>query len=234
MKTRETEDEAWEQYQAMEAEIYDEVYYRGNTLVSYVNNAGHRLAEALVPSAHSFAKVLEVGAGTGVHFEFVKHRFGSYYLTDISEDRLRIARARHGGRLGLRFDIADATALKYDDDSFDRLISIYNLEHLPHPHRVLREWRRVVRPGGLISVAIPLDGGVAWRLGRHLTTRRAFARKGIDLGYVIAREHINPSYNLIALIRHYFPLVRERYFPFRIPMIDPNLVYVAQVTVADK
>jgi phosphatidylethanolamine/phosphatidyl-N-methylethanolamine N-methyltransferase len=51
--------------------------------------------------------------------------------------------------------------------SFDRLIATHVLEHLPKPERVLREWARVVRPGGTLSLILPCDPGLARRLGRH-------------------------------------------------------------------
>lgn len=225
------EDKMWISWQEAAPRIYDRIYYSGNPLVSRVNNSGHWLLEkSFGPDVH-FDRVLEVGAGTGFHLEQVKHTFNEYLMTDISADLLDKARVRHANRKNVGYDIQDATALKYPDNSFDRLISVYNLEHLPQPHRVLREWRRILKPGGVLSISIPLDGGIAWRLGRYLTTRRTFAREGLDLNYIIAREHVNPSYNLISLIRHYFSDVRETYFPLRIPMVDLNLVYSCNIRV---
>jgi phosphatidylethanolamine/phosphatidyl-N-methylethanolamine N-methyltransferase len=225
------EDKMWISWQEAAPRIYDKTYYSGNPLVSKVNNAGHWLLEkSFGPDTH-FDRVLEVGAGTGFHLQMVKHKFNEYVMTDISADLLDQARERHNGRKDVSFEIQDATALKYPDNSFDRLISVYNLEHLPQAHRVLREWSRVLKPSGTLSISIPLDGGVAWRLGRYLTTRRSFAREGLDLNYIIAREHVNPSYNLISLIRHYFTDVQAVYFPLRIPMVDINLVYSCNIKV---
>lgn len=83
---------------------------------------------------------------------------------------------------------------------------------------------RVVRPGGVISIAIPTEGGIAWNLGRFLTTRRSFAREGLNLDYIIAREHINACYRLMALMRHIFPELTEAWFPLGLPLADINLV----------
>lgn len=221
----------WLAWQEAAPRIYDRTYYSGNPLVARVNDAGHHLAERMYGPSQHFGAVLEVGAGTGAHLSHVRHRFDRYVLTDFSPDLLQLAEQRHHGRSNLAFETADATCLKYSDASFDRLISIYNLEHLPQPHLVLKEWRRVVKPGGVLSIAIPLDGGVAWRLGRHLTTRRSFAREGLDMDYIIAREHINPSYNLISLIRHYFPDRQEWWYPFGVHLVDVNLVYCCALKV---
>lgn len=226
-----TEDDMWLAWQDAAPRIYDKTYYTGNPLVARVNDSGHRLAERMFGPEDHFGSVLEVGAGTGMHLEHVRHRFDSYVLSDLSPDLLKLAEQRHQGRDNLAFEVRDATNLGYPDESFDRLISIYNLEHLPQPHLVLKEWRRVVKKGGTLTIAIPLDGGVAWRLGRYLTTRGSFAKENLDLDYIIAREHINPSYNLISLIHHYFPERTEKYYPFGVPMVDVNLVYCCSVTV---
>lgn len=229
--TQTEEDQMWTSWQEAAPRIYEKTYYAGNPLVSKVNLAGHTQIEKPFGSDKHFANVLEVGAGTGYHLQKVKHKFDRYMMTDISADLLEQARKRYNGRSDVGFEVQDATKLTYEDASFDRLISVYNLEHLPQPHRVLKEWRRVLKPGGVMSISIPLDGGVAWRLGRHLTTRKSFAREGLDLNYIIAREHVNPSYNLISLIRHYFKDVDENFFPLRVPMVDINLVYSCNIRV---
>lgn len=225
------EDPMWLAWQDAAPRIYDKTYYQGNSIVSHINTAGHWLLERRFSANDHFERVLEVGAGTGIHLGYVRHKFGRYVMTDLSPQLLDKARERYAGRADIDYAVCDATALDYDDKSFDRLISVYNLEHLPQPHHVLTEWRRVLRPGGVLSIAIPLDGGLAWRLGRYLTTRRSFAREGLDLDYIIAREHINPSYNLISLIHHYFGQRWEGWYPLRIPSVDLNLVYCCTVKV---
>lgn len=219
------EDAMWLAWKEAASRIYDPIYYGGNPFVSRINDAGHRRIEQWFSDSDHLSQVLEVGAGTGYHLPFVRHRFDRYIMTDLSPDILALAKKKHGERPDLEFAVADATSLDYEDETFDRLISVYNLEHLPNPHNVLKEWTRITKKNGVLSIAIPLDGGVAWRLGRHLTTRRSFAREGLDLDYIIAREHINPSYNLISLIRHYFDTRTESWFPLRVPLVDVNLVY---------
>jgi len=229
----EPEDDMWLAWQKAAPRIYDKSCYSGNSLVARINFSGHRLVERPFGPADHFANVLEVGAGTGVHLPYVRHQFDRYVISDVSQDLLAIAEKMLSSRDGLEFAIEDATRLSYPDASFDRLISIYNLEHLPQPHCVLKEWRRVLKPGGILSIAIPLDGGLAWRAGRHLTTRRSFAGEGLDLDYIIAREHINPSYNLISLIQYYFPHRRESWYPLGVHLVDINLVYCCSVKLAE-
>ena len=37
------------------------------------------------------------------------------------------------------------------------MIAAYVLEHLPMPHDVLRDWFRVVKPGGVQSMGLPCN-----------------------------------------------------------------------------
>jgi len=121
--------------------------------------------------------------------------------------------------------------LSYDDNSFDRIIAAHVLEHIYYPHLVLKEWRRVVKDGGVISIVIPTDPGVAWRLGRHFGPRKNAISQGIDYDYIMAREHINSCNNLISLIQYYFTERKEAWWPFPIVSIDLNLFFVCHVVV---
>ena len=189
--------------------------------------AGHRLAESpFGPDAH-FEKVLEIGAGTGEHYPFVRHSTDCYVLTDADPQALAVARHKLSSHNSceLRFEAQSAQQLTYADQVFDRVIATHVLEHIYHPHLALKEWRRVIKEGGTLSILIPTDPGIAWRLGRHLGPRRNAVAQGIAYDYVMAREHVNSCNNLIALLRHYFPFSREAWWPLPIPSIDLNLFF---------
>lgn len=179
-----------------------------------------------------FSRVLEVGAGTGIHIQNVRHTYDEYVLTDLNPpmlDQIRVAQKKNGGKISIQRE--DATHLTFPDGSFDRLIATHVLEHLPRPHVVLREWNRVVRPGGVISIVLPCDPGMAWRMGRHLGPRRKFQAIGIDYDYWMAREHINSITNLGSFIRFYFPNIHETWYPLRVRSSDLNLFYIVHIDV---
>ena len=223
------EDQMWLDWQKQESEIYDEMVYNSNPINTYINKFGHRWVEKQYSSNQHFSKVLEVGAGTGEHLDYVKHTYDEYIITDIFDDLLERAKKRHADKEKVQFEVQNATELPYSDNTFDRLISIYNLEHIPNPHQALREWRRVTKPGGNISIAIPTEGGIAWNLGRHLTTRRYFRKKGLNLDYIIAREHINTCYRIRAFLNYYFKNKKEKWFPSGIPTAHFNLIYCCSI-----
>lgn len=228
----EDEDEAWLAHRARFAGGYDEANYR-SPLQSRVMHASHTLVErAFGPDLH-FARVLEVGAGTGEHLAAVRHRFDEYTLTDMDPATIEVARRKLAGftRGTIRFEVQTAETLPYAARSFDRLIATHVLEHVYRPHLALKEWARVIREGGVMSVLIPTDPGIAWRLGRHLGPRRHSLREGIAYDYVMAREHVNACNNLLAILRHYFPDGREAWWPLPVRSMDLNLFVAFHATI---
>lgn len=209
---------------------YDSLNY-GRSLSAYFMRKGHELLERPFAGRH-FGKVVEVGAGAGEHLGFVRHGFDQYLMTDWNDARLARAREALPEELKARVTVGreDATKLTLPDASADRLIACHILEHLYRPHEVLREWNRVVRRGGAISILLPCDPGIAWRLGRMLGPRANAERAGIAYDYWMAREHVNPINNLVVFIRYYFGEVAESWYPTGIPSMDLNLFYLCHVT----
>jgi phosphatidylethanolamine/phosphatidyl-N-methylethanolamine N-methyltransferase len=212
---------------------YDAVNYNGRSLASRVLQHGHSLVEkGFGPEAY-FDTVLEVGAGHGEHIDSVRHQYRRWIMTDINADELRRrwdtpeARAR-----GIEVGAADAKNLAgYEDNSADRLLASHVLEHLPDPCSVLREWSRVVKPGGTISLVQPCDPGFAWRFGRSFGPRRDNHSAGnVDYDYWMAKEHVNSVQNLWTFMDYYFPNRKERWFPFGFKSYDLNLLFVVHLT----
>jgi SAM-dependent methyltransferase len=52
-------------------------------------------------------------------------------------------------------EVADLASLPYDDETFDLIFSKYGFEHLERPELVMRELRRVLKPGGCLLIHTP-------------------------------------------------------------------------------
>lgn len=214
---------------------YDAVNYNKRSAASRVLAYGHTLIEKGFGPDCRFDTVLEVGAGHGEHIESVRHGFSRYIMTDLHAGEL--ARRHDTPQMrarGIEVRSEDATALSLPGDTADRLIASHVLEHLPNPHLVLREWSRVVKRGGIISLVQPCDPGFAWRFGRNLGPRRAnHAAGNAHYDYWMAREHVNAVQNLHVMLDYYFPKRTERWFPLGLKSFDFNLLYAVHL-VNDK
>jgi len=101
-------------------------------------------------------RVLEVGYGPGRLVELllavpdvvVTGVDPSQTMRDMARRRIRSS----GGRVDLRLGTADATGLP--DGSFDRVVTVNNLQIWPDTAAGLRELRRVTAPGGRLVVAV--------------------------------------------------------------------------------
>lgn len=202
------------------------------TLSGFFLGKCHHLLERTLPLGTDNGRVLEVGAGTGHHLPCLMNKFDQYVMTDGSDEMLEIASQKYAKQLfdkSLVIEKQDATSLSYPDHSFDRLIATHVLEHLLNPVEVLKEWNRVVRPNGVISIVLPCDPGLLWRLGRHLGPRRNAKRLGINYDYLQAVEHVNSIFNLVVFIQHQFDDLSEMWYPTRIPAADINLFYICHI-----
>ena len=96
--------------------------------------------------------VLEIGAGSGAMAEeLLATTPARVCITDVDEDMVATAAerlARFGTRITARQ--ADATALPFDDASFDAVLSWIMLHHTVAWEKALAEAARVLRPGGLL------------------------------------------------------------------------------------
>jgi ubiquinone/menaquinone biosynthesis C-methylase UbiE len=222
-----------------EAPTYESSYIQSydqnnaeKTLAGSFLQKSHALLEQTLPKIEGLKTILEVGAGSGHHFPYVNKNFTKYITTDGSAEMLAIASEKYAKEISsglMVLEKQDATKLDYADSSVDRLIATHVLEHLPNPVDVLKEWNRVVRPGGVISIVLPCDPGLLWRVGRHLGPRRNAQKLGMAYDYLQAAEHINSIYNLKVFIQHHFEFLTESWYPAKLPLPDLNLFYICHI-----
>ncbi|AJC59110.1 SAM-dependent methyltransferase [Streptomyces sp. 769] len=106
-------------------------------------------------------RVLEIGAGAAQCSRWLAAQGAFPVALDLSHRQLQHALRIAGGTADGPVDLveADAGALPFRDDSFDLACSAYGaLPFVAEPVQVLREVRRVLRPGGrfVFSVTHPI------------------------------------------------------------------------------
>lgn len=139
--------------------------------------------------------VLEVGPGSGTFTVEASRRAapgGRVIAVDIQPQMLARLRARLEeesiGNVTPR--LADARYLPLDDSSVDRALMVTVLAEVPDPVRALTEIRRVLKPGGMLSVSeFVVDPDFRWRSTVTEWARRAgfrlVASYGSPLNYTL-------------------------------------------------
>jgi ubiquinone/menaquinone biosynthesis C-methylase UbiE len=143
-----------------------------------------RILDQLAPAPDD--RVLDVGSGDGSLLALLALRYGVHAVgIDISpavvERSLRAECWDH------EIYQADAEQLPFLDDTFDGVVSMDVLEHLPHPEPSIVEVARVLRPGGwALFYAVSQRDAYTW----HWQQRRLTDNQlGVDRGAGHRREN---------------------------------------------
>lgn len=136
-------------------------------------------------------RIAIVGCGTGLDLELLP-RGVRIVAVDFNESMLRAAR-RRAARLDrdIDFRLMDATALDFDDETFDVVLLHLVLAVSRDPIAIASEVERVLRPGGRVSI-----------YDKFLPEARdpSLARRGVNLVTRILATNIN---------RRLHPILRE-------------------------
>jgi SAM-dependent methyltransferase len=102
------------------------------------------------------SRVLEIGCGVGAQTRILARNSPTATFTSIDVSPASVQTARGViERLGIRnvrFEVGDLFDLGYPDASFDHLFVCFVLEHLDRPVDALRSLRRLLTPGGTLTV----------------------------------------------------------------------------------
>jgi SAM-dependent methyltransferase len=140
-------------------------------------------------------KLLDVGCGSA----WLAEHFDDYTGIDASPDAA--AKAAERGRHVITGDVQ--APLPFDDATFDAVVMKDLLEHVGDAVSVVREARRVLKPGGRVFASSPDAQRWVWDDYTHV---RPFTRKGYrllfaDQGFDVERigyESVMPGIGLIS------------------------------------
>lgn len=141
-----------------------------------------------------------IGTGEGKHGLDLGCGGNKTIPTAIGIDRdLAGAFGKYGGRKtsASEADIqGDVTALEFPDDSQDYAIARHVLEHIVDTMAALREWHRVLKPGGRLVLACPnhdcYDTMVIDASHVHAFTPESLSRFVLAAGFESARVEVLP------------------------------------------
>lgn len=143
-----------------EARVWDRLARRYDTVVRLFDASYGGVRERLVRDLPSGGRLLEIAAGTGQFTADLARQADHLLATDISPEmvaRLR-ERVELSGLRGVECAVMSAYELDAPDVSFDGLFCANALHVMDDPTRALIEFRRVVKPGGVLVAPTFLHG----------------------------------------------------------------------------
>jgi len=164
------------------------------------------------------SRVLEAGCGVGAQTVTLAQRSpdARFESIDISADSIAAARRRleRAGLTNVDFQRADISDLPFEAESFDHVFVCFVLEHLSQPIEALAILRRLIRPGGTITV-IEGDHG-----STYFHPDSVAAHEAIECQVQLQRQAGGNS--LIG--RQLYPLIADA--GFHGVRVSPRMVYV--------
>jgi SAM-dependent methyltransferase len=210
-----------------EQEAYEEYLYTG--FLGFLFKYQHK---KLTPdSLINKEKILEIGPGFEPHIKYRKLNFKEYYCVEINNSiKLKNYYNEHFPNIVLK--IYDGSNLNFPDNTFDRIIISHTLEHIPMFEKFIDEMLRVLKKGSVISIASPCDNGLFWRLGRFFLKKFYHKNKSvseIEYDYLMAKEHVNTIFQIMAVLKKKYVIKEELFLPFRFKFIDFNLIHLCHI-----
>ena len=116
---------------------------------------------------------LDIATGSGNAAEAAARRGARVTGLDLVPELIDAARARfQAAGLDAEFVVGNAESLPFDDDSFDRVTSVFGMMFAPRHQAAADEIVRVARPGAAIAIAAWTPSGLNGRmfklLGEHM------------------------------------------------------------------
>lgn len=183
----------------------------GNSIFKAIHESAHQTVARWEEQWPVQGWTIDVGCGQGYHWPFVADRQRLIGF-DIRLDSLAKIYAQWPDAILIRGDVL---SMPFKTGRVDRATSIYALEHLFFLEDALSEITRVLAPQAKFLVGLPCEGGLAWTLGRKVTSERAMSKRyNLDYGKYIALEHCNTAARIEKALNFYFRKVERKFFPF--------------------
>jgi ubiquinone/menaquinone biosynthesis C-methylase UbiE len=107
-----------------------------------------------VSGAIDGGRILEIACGTGIGTQFLRQALApdvEIVATDLNPGMLDYAKEHRGALPRVRYELADALDLPYEDQTFEGVVCQFGIMFFPDIAKGLSEMSRVLRPGGFLA-----------------------------------------------------------------------------------
>jgi len=98
--------------------------------------------------------VLDIASGEGYGSNILSKVAKSVLGVDVDEASVAHANRKYGSS-SLKFLAGDACSVPMEDQSVDAVVSFETIEHVEDQDTMIKEFKRVLRPGGLVIISSP-------------------------------------------------------------------------------
>lgn len=185
---------------------YPETYYgrenvRFNSFFEILVRLFRRRRAKVIARRSRPGPVLDVGCGRGLTLFYLKSLGFEAHGQEFSETAAWHAR----NALGLAVETGDFLKSPHQKGVYNAVVFWHSLEHLPRPAEALVRAHELLRPGGLLVVAVP---------NRDSLQSRLFGRHWFHLDVPRHYFHFNRDNLISALEKLSFRVVQEDHFSF--------------------
>jgi len=156
-------------------------------------------------------RVLDVGCGSGRLIPIICEQIGpdgSLVELDFPPGMLELGRTKAHGNT-VTFVAGDAHSLPLADSDFDKVIALALLPHLDNKAAALKEFHRVLKPGGMLVIAHQMGREALDRL--HGESSEPVRNDRLPAGDVLAGQLATAGFSAIEVIdepSHYLAWAR--------------------------
>lgn len=210
--------------------IYEEHYKNNrngkgifNFLSSWMESWAHKIVSK---NKINNSKILEIGAGTLNHLKYEKN-FSEYDIVEPFKNLFIDSSEKQN--INEIFD----SICNIQNKKYDRIISIMTFEHLENLPEVVKKCHELLKSDGILQIAIPCEGELAFKLGWKFTTGLSFRLKyGLDYSIIMSHEHLNTQKEILTILKNFFTILKFKRSPFLLPL--NNLSFYSYIECSKK
>ena len=219
-------DKDWIEWLKIYNDFYTNTQKKG--VGSFVNNTGYKILKKIDLTNKT---ILEIGPGSMHHLNYLRGNPKKYIIADVDKFFLQKSKTELDNKniKNESIYISDRNSSDIagiEKNSIDVILTFYSLEHLYKLKDNLISYNQYLAEDGMIVGSVPCEGGLAWGLGRFLTSRRWWKKNtNIDPDKIICWEHPNFVSDIKFHLDNIFSLKKQSFFPFKIVNGDFNLLF---------